>query len=84
MHGNALEWCLDWYAADISTLNGAVNANGLYLADGTTAGENRVRRSGYFLSGINDCRSATRGSAGPRTLNDSWSTIRPAAPAVAK
>lgn len=27
MHGGIWEWCLDWYQADITSLNGAVNIN---------------------------------------------------------
>ena len=36
MYGNVWEACLDWYAPDIASLNGAINANGSYLADGET------------------------------------------------
>ena len=48
MHGNVWEWCLDWWAEDISGLNGAVNANGKYLADGVTEGAKRVQRGGAW------------------------------------
>ena len=48
MHGNVWEWCLDWWAEDISGLNGAVNANGKYLADGVTEGTKRVQRGGAW------------------------------------
>ena len=47
-HGNVMEWCLDWYAADISDLNGAVNAKGRCLADGETAGAQRICRGNAF------------------------------------
>ncbi len=39
MHGNVWEWCLDWYADNITTLNGIVN---------TAPGSDRVRRGGSF------------------------------------
>ena len=86
MHGNIYEWCLDWYAADISGLNGAVNADENKFADGTALGETpyRVRRSGYFLSVAADCRSAKRYYAQPNAYSGSWTGFRPAAPAVAK
>ena len=48
MHGNVWEICLDWWAEDISSLKGAVNANGEYLADGVTKGTKRVQRGGAW------------------------------------
>jgi formylglycine-generating enzyme required for sulfatase activity len=87
------EWCLDWYGADISGLNGAVNANGAVRADGTDPDEtpndnaynpNRVRRGGYFISAASDCRSAKRSYTVPNAYSGSWTGFRPAAPAVAK
>ena len=48
MHGNVWEICLDWWAEDISSLNGAVNASGKYLADGVTEGTKRVQRGGAW------------------------------------
>ena len=52
MHGNVWEWCLDWYAADISALKGTVN----------TAGSKRVCRGGGWRYGSLTCRSARRRS----------------------
>jgi formylglycine-generating enzyme required for sulfatase activity len=84
MHGNVYEWCLDLYTADITMLNGEVNVQPGTLADGKTAGKNRVRRSGYFLSVAADCRSAKRSYTVPNAYSGSWTGFRPAAPAVAK
>lgn len=60
MIGNAAEWCLDYAAADITALNGAVNANGAYLADGVTLGTRRVRRGGSFDTFAYACRPSYR------------------------
>ena len=75
MHGNVWEWCLDWYAENITGLNGAVNASGSYLADGVTLGANRVRRGGCWYNNSGDCRSANRLSRSP-TNQISWMGIR--------
>ena len=52
MHGNVLEWCLDWYG-DYGTA--AVSDPG-----GPTSGEARVLRGGYWSYNAIFCRSAFR------------------------
>ena len=64
MHGNVAEMCLDWYAADITGLNGAVNADGANLADGTSpAEEKRVCRGGCWVHYAAIARSSSRTGA---------------------
>ena len=64
MHGNVAEMCLDWYRKDISTLGGAVNANGANYADGTTpANAYRSCRGGGWWHYACYSRSASRTSS---------------------
>lgn len=54
MHGNVLEWCLDWFQIDISGLDGAVN-------DTPIAGRKlRVQKGGSWNEGALYCRAAYR------------------------
>lgn len=74
MHGGIWEWCLDWYAEDITGLNGVVNidpADGSKLADGVTAGQKRVMRGGDYKSVASVCRTARRYDAAPTYPGDS-------------
>ena len=66
MHGNVLEYCLDWYstqagdpALDISGYNGAVNCDGLKALDGNN-GRHKVVRGGCYANNAERCRSGTR------------------------
>ena len=51
MHGNVYEWCLDWFADDITAKNGAV-----YIGSGTS----HVKRGGGWSYTAGNCRSAQR------------------------
>jgi len=53
MHGNVLEWCLDWYQA---------NLGGDDVTDpvGSKSGEGRVGRGGNWFGFAQGCRSADR------------------------
>ena len=73
MHGGIWEWCLDWYQADITALNGRVNINpsdGTKTATGETS-TTRVLRGGCYLSNASTCRAAYRTGASPGYPGDS-------------
>ncbi len=73
MLGGVAEWCNDWYAADISALNGAVNvslSDPTKLADGVTTGSNRVRKGGTWKDVAFVCRPAYRDSKSPGYAGD--------------
>ncbi len=61
LHGNVLEWCLDWHGS----------YPGASVADprGPDAGEGRVVRGGGYASPGRDCRSAWRGQRLPDARN---------------
>ena len=59
MHGNLLEWCLDWRAA--YSTNDAINPRG------PASGLARVVRGGYWFSYADECRSASRSDRPPDT-----------------
>ena len=58
MHGNVLEWCLDWYTSDLG--NSAVTD-----PKGPDSGSDRVLRGGSWYLNARFCRSADRYSSNP-------------------
>lgn len=59
MIGGVAEFCLDWYEADITGLNGAINAAGTKTLSGAT-GAHRVVKGGSWYRGANYARAARR------------------------
>ena len=73
MLGGVAEVCNDWYADDITGLNGAVNvstSDNTKLADGVTTGTHRVCRGGTWHDNAFVCRPAYRGKVGPNYRGD--------------
>ena len=62
MHGNVWEWCLDWYADDITAHGGKVNIDPATPANTLSgaSGANRVIRGGSWNIAAGDCRPAFR------------------------
>ena len=62
--GNVWEWCLDWYADDITGIGGKVNIDqstpANTLSGNPTSGTTRVRRGGSWSGVAGTCRPANR------------------------
>ena len=61
MHGNDLEWCLDWHSISLG-YNSAIDPLG------PSSGERRVLRGGGWSMKAADCRSASRFSCPPNGI----------------
>ena len=59
MHGNAFEWCADWFDGQYYAGSPGVDPKG------PESGKGRVQRGGSFLHHVDDSRSAHRDSGAP-------------------
>jgi formylglycine-generating enzyme required for sulfatase activity len=55
MHGNAWEWCLDWYGLYPGTVTDPM---------GASSGSSRIMKGGCWYNDADSCRSALRGHGG--------------------
>lgn len=77
MHGNVCEWCLDWYADDITAHGGKVNIDPATPANtlSDVSSANRVLRGGGWYNAAGNCRPAYRNYNTP-TLRNSINGFR--------
>ena len=89
MHGNVVEWCLDWYQESIATAtdasgdnyNGRVNIDpsnsANYLSGASVSDAKRVNRGGCWYDVAGTCRPAFRSGETPlnRGANDGFRVL---------
>ena len=81
MHGNVAEFCVDWYAADITGIgDDSINADGAKLKDGTTDGTYRIARGGHWWQNITEARTAARSVMAAESGVDAGQGFRVMAP----
>ncbi len=66
MHGNAWQWCADWYGKDYYSASGNDRD-----PQGPKEGKDRVARGGGWSNPPEGCRSSVRGRSEPAFRNDS-------------
>ena len=95
MHGNVLEFCLDWWTETLALrdstsvgdiYSGATNADGANYADGTTAVVNKWRllRGGEYRSAANNCQPWVRSRDAVTTHSGGTIGFRLICPTVVK
>ncbi|HSA12170.1 MAG TPA: formylglycine-generating enzyme family protein [Candidatus Paceibacterota bacterium] len=62
VHGNVLEWCLDWY--------GTYPSGTVTDPQGPSSGQDRVCRGGHYFHSAGNCRSAQRDHKTPTMVSD--------------
>ena len=74
MHGNALEWCEDWYQADYYDESAGSDDP---LCENSGSGSRVVRGGGSWMFGAEICRSAVRLKFHPSSVRYDSLGLRP-------